>query len=82
MGSFFMAYDRKEFLKSERLTYEDYIPHVEHFNLLHNNFDLISDDKIKVNVTLSRYDVRLIYLALLSAQATLKEYDPKKGLNQ
>ena len=57
------------------VTYEDYLPLVADFNKLYN-------EKYDGFVQLTANDIRLIYLALTSAKAQLKKYDPAKGLNQ
>jgi hypothetical protein len=58
------------------LKYDDYVDIVAKFNTIYHS------GIAKVELPLDYQEIRLIYLALVSAKANLKEYDPKKGLNQ
>lgn len=77
-----MTFDRKQFLQAEKLTHADYEPIVERFNKLYHSHYPIMKFHDKVSIDIDMADLRMIYLALVSAKGTLKEYDPKKGLNQ
>ena len=57
------------------VSYEDYLPIVAAFKKLYH-------DKYDGLVHLTANEIRLIYLALTSAKAQLKKFDPAKGLNQ
>ena len=63
------------------LKYEDYVDIVERFNNIYHKTRNVGGT-MPWDIPLTANEIRLIYLALTSAKANLKEFDPKKGLNQ
>ena len=72
-----LTFDEKlEMIDHSPPSYEDYASVVELFRTIYHTKE---DTAITM---LSKKQVRLIYLSLMTTKAQLKEYDPKKGLNQ
>jgi hypothetical protein len=64
-------------------TYDDYADLVTKFATLYHeskHWGLNSSETTQVEITIE--EIRLIYLSLMTTKASLKKYDPKKGLNQ
>ena len=60
-------------------SYLDYEPLVRRFNhYYHMDWGVVSE----LQVPFTKRELRLVYLSLMASKAHLKEYDPKKGLNQ
>ena len=71
-----MSERKLEPVPGEVIMYEDYVGLVDRFNqLYHQGFN-------NVTVNLDAKDLRLVYLSLMTTKARMKDYDPKKGLNQ
>jgi hypothetical protein len=63
------------------ITYEDYEPIVQRFNKIYHETKGVGGTA-PWDIPLTENEIRLIYISLVASKAKLKEYDPKKGLNQ